>query len=69
MGTLKLLKNLDIYVSPFLEGRKEMEIPLVKLFQKLPHLEHLCMRHIFLLVRNIFYDNIVFIHLFDARDD
>eukprot|EP00253_Pinus_taeda_P025212 PITA_25212 len=49
VGTFKLLRELDIYVSPLLERGKEMKIPLLKLFQRLPHLERLHMRGMFVL--------------------
>lgn len=54
VGGFKALKRLEINIWWLLEREKEMVVPLISLFQGLPHLERLIISGMFLLVRNSF---------------
>jgi hypothetical protein len=41
VGSFKLLRVLVIFVGPLLKSEKEMDIPLLNVFERLPHLERL----------------------------
>lgn len=49
MGSFKSLKELVIFVGPFLKSEKDKDICLLNVFERLPHLERLCMGDNFIL--------------------
>lgn len=51
VGSFKLLRVLVTFLGPFLKSEKETDIPLLNVFERLPHLERVHMGPNFLLVR------------------